>query len=105
MEEKPLGKDWDIYKGEQVWQVWWLRLSLFSVLQVKQQENPEAPNVPQPDNAEQRLKLLERKEESCLALATNLWETGSVWNDIACSHQKEGTCEDSDQMLEQDGLA
>ena len=61
--------------------------------------------MPPPDNAEQKLKLLERKEESCLALATNLWEKGIVWNDIACSHQKEGTCEDSDQMLELAGLA
>ena len=75
------------------------------IIQVKKQEDPDAPSVPQPDNAEQRLKLLERKEESCLALATNLWQSDTVWNDIACYHQKEWICEDSDQMLKDAGLA
>jgi len=72
---------------------------------VNQQDNPGAPNVPQPDNAEQRLKLLKSKEESCLALATNLWQSDTVWNDIACYHQKEWICEDSDALLKEAGLA
>ena len=73
--------------------------------QVNQQADPDAPKVAQPDNAEQRLKLLDKKEESCLALATNLWQSDTVWNDIACYHQKEWICEDSDQMLKEAGLA
>ena len=82
-----------------------LKHSTVCLFQVKKQENPDAPNVPQPDNAEQKLKLLERKEESCLALATNLWQSDTVWNDIACYHQKEWICEDSDKMLKEAGLA
>ena len=77
---------------------------ILKILQVKQQEDPNAPNVAQPDNAEQRLKLLNRKEESCLALATNLWQSDTVWNDIACYHQKEWICEDSDSLLKAAGL-
>ena len=45
------------------------------------------------------------EQESCLALATNLWQSDTVWNDIACYHQKEWICEDSDQMLKDAGLA
>merc|ERR1712013_82350 len=30
---------------------------------------------------------------------TNLWQSDTVWNDIACYHQKEWVCEDSDKML------
>jgi len=81
----------------------WGKTGIFT--KVNQQEDPNAPNVPQPDNAEQRLKLLERKEESCLALATNLWQSDTVWNDIACYHQKEWICEDSDTLLKEAGLA
>ena len=55
---------------------------------MKQAEDPAAAPVPQPDNGEQRLKLLERKEESCLALASDLWQPETVWNDIACYHPK-----------------
>ena len=55
---------------------------------MKQAEDPSAAPVPQPDNGEQRLKLLERKEESCLALASDLWQPETVWNDIACYHPK-----------------
>ena len=68
--------------------------------QVNQQTDPEARPVPQPDNGEQRLKLLEGKEESCLALATGLWQDETVWNDIACYHPKPYMCEDSDALLE-----
>jgi len=72
--------------------------------QVRQQKNPDAAPVPQPDNGEQRLKLLEKKEESCLALASGLWQDETVWNDIACYHPKEWICEDSDIFLAQAGL-
>ena len=58
---------------------------------MKQAEDPSAPAVPQPDNGEQRLKLLERREESCLALASDLWQPETVWNDIACYHPKVNT--------------
>jgi len=81
----------------------WGKTGIFT--KVNKQSDPDAPNVPQPDNAEQKLKLLEKKEESCLALATNLWQSDTVWNDIACYHQKEWICEDSDQMLKEAGLA
>ena len=67
-----MGRDWDIHKSKDK-EVYWINCLHF-LLQVKQQEDPDAPAVPQPDNAEQRLKLLEKKEESCLALATNLWQ-------------------------------
>jgi hypothetical protein len=30
------------------------------------------------------------QEESCLAVVSDLWEKGIVWNDIACYHEKEG---------------
>lgn len=39
-------------------------------------------------NTARRLKLLEKKEESCLALASGLWQPETVWNDIACYHPK-----------------
>merc|ERR1712025_970214 len=64
----------------------------------------EQKRVNQPDNAEQRLNLLEGKEESCLALATGLWEPTTVWNDIACYHRKEWMCEDNPKLLKQFGL-
>ena len=35
------------------------------------------------------LKASSFQEESCLALATNLWQKETVWNDIACYHEKE----------------
>ena len=48
--------------------------------------------------------LLRGEEESCLALATGLWQQETVWNDIACYHEKEWICEDSDILLKQAGL-
>jgi len=64
----------------------------------------ERKRTNQPDNAEQKLNLLEGKEESCLALATGLWEDSTVWNDIACYHKKEWMCEDDTDALEKLGI-
>ncbi|XP_023349634.1 uncharacterized protein LOC111718310 [Eurytemora carolleeae] len=72
---------------------------------VNQQTDPSAPPVPQPDNAEEELNLLKSQEESCLALATDLWEPGTVWNDIACYHEKAWICEDSPDLLAQAGIS
>ena len=72
--------------------------------QVNQQADPDTSPVPQPDNGEQRLRLLEGREEACLALATGLWQEETVWNDIACYHPKEWICEDSDSLLTEAGL-
>ena len=62
-------------------------------------------------------------EESCLALATGLWQDETVskkrniffslvviylqkvWNDISCYHEKEWICEDSEKLLKKMGLA
>ena len=62
-------------------------------------------------------------EESCLALATGLWQdetvskkrnifyslvaihSQKVWNDISCYHEKEWICEDSEKLLKKMGLA
>merc|ERR1711973_239654 len=71
---------------------------------VNQQKDKNAPPVPQPDNAEESLGLLKKAEESCLALATDLWEPGTVWNDIACYHEKAWVCEDNFELLERAGL-
>jgi len=71
--------------------------------------------IPQPDNAEQVLKITTKKqepgrpapipqEESCLALATDHWEKGTYWNDIACYHQKTFICEDNYQLLATAGI-
>merc|ERR1712172_277592 len=72
---------------------------------------PGHKGVRQPDNAEQRLAELIKSdtvlgtEESCLALATGLWQDETVWNDISCYHEKEWICEDSEKLLEKMGLA
>merc|ERR1719422_800307 len=81
-----------------------LGAQLVFLLRFVNKKNPDAAPVPQPDNGEQRLKLLEKKEESCLALASGLWQDETVWNDIACYHPKEWICEDSDIFLAQAGL-
>lgn len=66
--------------------------------------------VRQPDNAEQRLAELIKsesvrgEEESCLALATGLWQEETVWNDISCYHEKEWICEDNEKLLAKVGL-
>jgi hypothetical protein len=80
----------------------WGKTGIFT--RVNAQNNPDAPPVPQPDNAEEELGLLKKKEESCLALATNLWEPGTVWNDIACYHQKPWICEDNFDLQKRAGL-
>jgi len=80
----------------------WGTTGLFTRL--AQETNPAAAPTPQPDNAEQRKSLLRGEEESCLALATGLWQQETVWNDIACYHEKEWICEDSDILLKQAGL-
>jgi len=80
----------------------WGRTGIFT--KVNQQSDPNAPPVPQPDNAEEELSLLKKEEESCLALATNLWEPGTVWNDIACYHEKPWICEDNPDLLKRAGL-
>jgi len=78
-------------------------------------KNKSVP-APQPDNAEQRLNITSEKqepgkpapipqEESCLALATDHWEKGTLWNDIACYHQKTFICEDNYQLLAQAGIS
>jgi len=72
---------------------------------------PGHKGVRQPDNAEQRLAELIKSdtvlgtEESCLALATGLWQDETVWNDISCYHEKEWICEDSEKLLKKMGLA
>jgi len=71
---------------------------------ISRQKNPNAPPVPQPDNAEQRHGLLKKQEESCLALATGLWEDDTVWNDIACYHEKAWVCEENESLLRKAGL-
>jgi len=71
---------------------------------VNQQKDKNAPPVPQPDNAEQDLKLLKKEEESCIALATDLWEPGTVWNDIACYHEKPWICEENAELLKRAGI-
>jgi len=80
----------------------WGKTGIFT--KVNQQNNPSAALVPQPDNAEEELGLLKKKEESCLALATDLWEPGTVWNDIACYHQKPWICEDNFDLQKRAGL-
>jgi len=73
-------------------------------------EYPGHSGVRQPDNAEQRLRDLIKsdtvlgEQESCLALATGLWQDETVWNDIACYHQKEWICEDNPSLLKTVGL-
>jgi len=72
---------------------------------------PGHSGVRQPDNAEERLAELIKsstilgEEESCLALATGLWQDETVWNDISCYHEKEWICEDNEKLLEKMGLA
>jgi len=75
----------------------WGRTGLLTL--VNQQNNPDAPAVPQPDNAELEAAVLKKQEESCLALATNLWQDETVWNDIACYHEKPWICEDNPKLL------
>jgi len=71
---------------------------------------PGHEGVRQPDNAEERLKELIKSDtvlgekESCLALATGLWQDETVWNDIACYHEKQWICEDNEGLLKQVGL-
>jgi len=77
----------------------------------KDNPGPGHKGVRQPDNAEQRLAELIKSdtvlgtEESCLALATGLWQDETVWNDISCYHEKEWICEDSEKLLKKMGLA
>jgi len=68
------------------------------------QKDPNAAPVPQPDNAEQELKVLKKEEKSCLALASDFHEPGTVWNDIACYHEKPWICEDNFDLQERAGL-
>jgi len=80
----------------------WGTTGIYTVLNRKKNKN--APAIPQPDNAEQELGLLKGKEESCLALATGLWEDDTVWNDIACYHEKPWVCEENESLRRKAGL-
>lgn len=51
---------------------------------------------PQPDNAE--FELNETKE-ACIAVFQNVYENGTVWNDVACYQEFHVLCEDNEELL------
>jgi len=53
--------------------------------------------IPQPDQAELGIN---GTPESCLAMLNNVYGDGIHWHDVACYHEKQWVCEDSDELLQ-----
>ena len=74
------------------------------MFKVRRRNDPDAVKVPQPDNAEEELKLEKGEEEACLSVGRDTWEAGTWWDDVSCYTEMEWVCEDSTELLTKAGL-